>query len=257
MWSLDDGITSVVQNAWSRPVFGTLVYKVVTKLKQLKQPLRALNRNKFSNIEKAVGVARKAKIDSSNGNENTRFFHNLIRYRQIHNRVMSIRGQDGILYHDPQEIETAFLTYYQSLLGTRQRTTPLHIPTMRCGKLVTENHKCLLLASVIAEGIKECIFSILLSLLVMMASQNPTSVLEFRPIACCNTIYKCLSKVICNRVSKIMPDIIKERQGGFVKGRNIVDNVLICQDLVRLYNRRAASPRCLVKTDLKKAYDSV
>ncbi|XP_074271494.1 uncharacterized protein LOC141595428 [Silene latifolia] len=58
---------------------------------------------------------------------------------------------------------------------------------------------------------------------------NPTSVLDFRPIACCNTVYKCISKVLCKRLSKIVPDIVNEIQGGFIKGRNIVENVLICK----------------------------
>ncbi|XP_074293362.1 uncharacterized protein LOC141620370 [Silene latifolia] len=55
----------------------------------------------------------------------------------------------------------------------------------------------------------------------------------------------------------LSPDIISPNQGGFVKGRTIIENILICQDIVRLYNRKSVSPRCLMKVDLKKAYDSV
>ncbi|XP_074293124.1 uncharacterized protein LOC141620052 [Silene latifolia] len=47
------------------------------------------------------------------------------------------------------------------------------------------------------------------------------------------------------------------KQMGFIKGRNIVENVLICQDLVRLYNKKSASLRYLIKIDLRKAYDTV
>ncbi|XP_074278172.1 uncharacterized protein LOC141601769 [Silene latifolia] len=83
------------------------------------------------------------------------------------------------------------------------------------------------------------------------------SVLEYRPIVCCNVIYKCITKILCNRLGSILPDIINSSQGGFVKGRNIMDNVLICQDIVRMYNRKVVSPRCLIKIDLRKAYDSV
>ncbi|XP_074297740.1 uncharacterized protein LOC141628504 [Silene latifolia] len=86
---------------------------------------------------------------------------------------------------------------------------------------------------------------------------NPSSVTDFRPIACCNTIYKCIAKLLCARLGKVLPDIVDCSQGGFIQGRNIVENVLICQDLVRLYRRKSSSPRCLVKIDLRKAYDSV
>ncbi|XP_074283945.1 uncharacterized protein LOC141608498 [Silene latifolia] len=85
----------------------------------------------------------------------------------------------------------------------------------------------------------------------------PENVTQFRPIACCNTIYKCVAKVLCNRLSTIMPDIISPSQSAFVTGRDIVGNILLTQDLVKMYKRKACSPRLLMKIDLQKAYDSV
>ncbi|KAK6784095.1 hypothetical protein RDI58_017549 [Solanum bulbocastanum] len=37
----------------------------------------------------------------------------------------------------------------------------------------------------------------------------------------------------------------------------MIHNVLVCHDLLRHYNRKNALPRCLMKIDLKKAYDMV
>ncbi|XP_074278176.1 uncharacterized protein LOC141601772 [Silene latifolia] len=85
----------------------------------------------------------------------------------------------------------------------------------------------------------------------------PQNVTQFRPISYCNVIYKCISKLLCSKLSEVLPDVISDNQGGFVKGRSIVENILICQDIVRLYNRKAISPRFLLKVDLKKAYDSI
>ncbi|XP_074267269.1 uncharacterized protein LOC141590593 [Silene latifolia] len=85
----------------------------------------------------------------------------------------------------------------------------------------------------------------------------PTSVIQFRPIACCNVLYKCISKLMCNRLAKVLPELISLNQGGFIKGRSIIENIMICQDLVKLYNRQAFSSRCMFKMDLMKAYDSV
>ncbi|XP_074289264.1 uncharacterized protein LOC141614416 [Silene latifolia] len=86
---------------------------------------------------------------------------------------------------------------------------------------------------------------------------RPTSVKHFRPISCCNVIYKAISKIMCNRLARVLPDIISKNQGAFVKGRIILENILICRDLVRLYNRGMVSPRCMFKLDLQKAYDSI
>ncbi|XP_074304759.1 uncharacterized protein LOC141639570 [Silene latifolia] len=274
MWSLEPSFKTIVQASWSTSIAGTLMYRLVTKLRNLKNPLKMLNRNGFSDVEKSVGVAKallediqcqmyanptdlnllsaeqeaaasyrllckiqhsflsqKAKVDWLHfGDDNTRFFHSQIRARQVHNRVLSIQGADGVLHNSCVEIERAFLDYYMGLLGTSK-------PTSKTGKLLKQVNTT--------------------SITLIPKTDNPTSVLEFRPIAFCNTVYKVLAKVLCNRLSKILPDIVCESQGGFIQNRNIVENVLICQDLVRLYNRKAASPRCLIKIDLRKAYDSV
>ncbi|XP_074299005.1 uncharacterized protein LOC141630008 [Silene latifolia] len=151
--------------------------RLVTKLKKLKKPLKELNRNNFSDVDKAVGVAKallediqlqllatptdhslidveldvvdslrymskvqhsflsqRAKVEwLTNRDDNTQFFHNHIRARQIHNSVMCIKGADGVSYSNQKDIETAFLNYYKDLLGTSHPTTAVHEPTVRTG----------------------------------------------------------------------------------------------------------------------------
>ncbi|XP_074271256.1 uncharacterized protein LOC141595185 [Silene latifolia] len=85
----------------------------------------------------------------------------------------------------------------------------------------------------------------------------PFNVSQFRPIACCNVVYKCITKVLCNRLSLVLPDLVSENQSAFVKNRDNVENILVCQDLVKLYKRKSCSPRILMKIDLQKAYDSI
>lgn len=60
----------------------------------------------------------------------------------------------------------------------------------------------------------------------------PTNVIEFRPISCCNTLYKCVTKVLCGRLREVLPDLIIENQGGFVHGRYIAHNIMVIQDMV-------------------------
>ncbi|XP_062116082.1 uncharacterized protein LOC133830168 [Humulus lupulus] len=86
---------------------------------------------------------------------------------------------------------------------------------------------------------------------------QPVNATDFRPIACCNTIYKCISKMLCNRLKSVLPSLINQNHGAFIKHRSLAHNVLILQDLLKGYNRKNISPRCLLKIDISKAYDSI
>lgn len=85
----------------------------------------------------------------------------------------------------------------------------------------------------------------------------PENVSEFRPIACCTMLYKCITKLISERMNSVLPEIVSSNQGAFISSRSILHNVLICQDLVKHYNRKNMKAGCMMKLDLKKAYDSV
>ena len=86
---------------------------------------------------------------------------------------------------------------------------------------------------------------------------NPSSIHDYRPISCCNTIYKCISKIITAIIKRCLPYIICPSQTAFGQGRSIADNILLTQELMKNYHLDSWAPRCALKIDLKKAYDSM
>lgn len=92
--------------------------------------------------------------------------------------------------------------------------------------------------------------------LIPKSNHTPT-VRDFRPIACCKVVYKVISKIIASRLAPVLGSLIDNAQAAFVEGRNMTENIHLAQELFRQYNRKMISPRCIIKVDLKKAYDSI
>lgn len=80
---------------------------------------------------------------------------------------------------------------------------------------------------------------------------------DYRPISCCNVIYKVISKVIANRLKLLLPKFIAGNQSAFVKDRLLIENVLLATELVKDYHRETVTERCAIKIDISKAFDSV
>lgn len=87
--------------------------------------------------------------------------------------------------------------------------------------------------------------------------RSPTRVNDYRPISCCNVVFKCISKIIANRMKMCLKDIISPNQSAFVPGRSIADNILLTQEIMHNYHLDRGVPRCALKVDIQKAYDTV
>ncbi|XP_071714436.1 uncharacterized protein [Rutidosis leptorrhynchoides] len=284
------GFLPIVNNMWKTEVNRHAMYCVVTKLKSLKKPLRKLNYeqgNLFEKVKKLkvelervqeavvrdpsnvdlreeeamyVKAYKEAIIDEElflkqkskiewlkEGDQNSKFFHKavkegiigiesillkicMISFEYAHAMVRLITDDEikaalfDIEYDkapgpDGPDVCTAVKEYFQN------------------GKLLNE------------------VNSTIIALVPKLAA--PKKVNDFRPIACCTVLYKCISKVITNRIKNVLDGIVDENQSAFIPGRQISDNILLSQELMRNYHKKVGPPKCAFKIDVQKAYDSV
>ncbi|GJS64722.1 RNA-directed DNA polymerase, eukaryota, reverse transcriptase zinc-binding domain protein [Tanacetum coccineum] len=88
-------------------------------------------------------------------------------------------------------------------------------------------------------------------------SQTPQKVSDFRPISCCNILYKCISKLIANRIIGLLGLLVADNQSAFIHSRQISDNILSTHELMRNYHMNRGPSIVAFKIDIHKAYDSM
>ena len=85
---------------------------------------------------------------------------------------------------------------------------------------------------------------------------DPLIISDYRPLSLLGCLYKIIAKLLANRLSQVMSKIISVNQLAFLKGRQIVDSVLIANEIAN-YAKRKGMKLMLHKVDFEKAFDSV
>ena len=86
--------------------------------------------------------------------------------------------------------------------------------------------------------------------------KDPLRIQNHRPISLLTVDYKIIAKTLANRLKKYLSSIINSDQSGFIKGRNIGNNVRLIMDVID-YADTKEIPGAILLLDIEKAFDSV
>lgn len=89
--------------------------------------------------------------------------------------------------------------------------------------------------------------------------KNSIKTFDFRPISLCNAIYKLVSKVLANRLKKILPTIISKSHSSFLPRRLILDNIIVAYEELHSMKTRqkGRNGSMAIKLDISKIYDKL
>ncbi|KAL0455462.1 UNVERIFIED_CONTAM: LINE-1 reverse transcriptase [Sesamum latifolium] len=263
------GFLNVVRSTWRHPINGTRMYGVVCKLKALKSTFRAQRKVK-GDLANNVTLAKEF-LDRAQA-----LFDRKINARRARQRIYQITNSAGVILTDTSqsslrhiltmeeaieltmpvtaaEIKEAFFDISEDSTpgpdgypSAFYKATWPKIGADLCAAITEFFHSGRLLKQINA------------TLLVLIPKvQLPVRVSDYRPIACCNVIYKVITKILVRRMQLIFHLLIDHTQTAFVPRSSISDNVLLAQELLARYNQARLPRRCTIKVDIQKAYDSV
>ncbi|KAL0651628.1 hypothetical protein Bca4012_094319 [Brassica carinata] len=97
------------------------------------------------------------------------------------------------------------------------------------------------------------------STILTLVPKHPgaSQITDYRPIACLNTLYKVVSRLLVRRLKPILPHLIVPSQTAFVRGRLLVENTSLAGELINGYHKQAGQKRITIKVDIAKAFDTL
>nr|GEV91106.1 hypothetical protein [Tanacetum cinerariifolium] len=222
-------------------------------------------------------LKQKAKITwLKEGDSNTAYFHKVVKSHVSRSRIDVVTDANGNVHHST-DVAKAFINHYEIFLG--QPVHDISSQEVKSAMFSMGNDKSPspdgfttaffkdtwdIIGADVIKAVKEFFTNGRLlkelnhTIIALIPKVNtPGRVTDYRPISCCNVLFKCISKIIANRLKDSLKRLVSPNQSTFVPGRCISDNILLTQEIMHNYHLDRGVPQCAFKVDIQKAYDTV
>ncbi|XP_075111674.1 uncharacterized protein LOC142181905 [Nicotiana tabacum] len=171
------------------------------------------------------------------GDRNTKFFYAKVRGRRKKLQLNRIQNNQGVWIEEDEEIVAEAIKFFEDQFSENTIPTSFHIID-NVPALIDMGQNEDLIKQPTMEEVKAAVFGL-----------NGDSV--GGPDG-----FTVISRVIHERLVGLLPTLISKEQSGFVKGRSIVENILLTQEIVTdMRLRIKVGPNVIMKLDTTKVYD--
>ncbi|KAL2252845.1 UNVERIFIED_CONTAM: hypothetical protein Sindi_0079200 [Sesamum indicum] len=260
-----------VLNIWHHEIVGIPMYAVTRKLKALKPVFRLQRRNKGDltmNVQLAKGFLDEAQqlVSSDRQNELYLLLEHCCRvvYAKAA-KLEQIMLQQRAKMQWMKDGDQCSWVFFRKI--AQRRTV---------GKALTDEEANQLLLPLSADDVKQAVFDNADNKAPGPDGYSSRAVLDFFStgkllkqinstilalIPKTNFMLQCfiqdLAKLLVQKISVLLDKIVSPCQTAFIPGRSIGDNIMLAQELFSRYNQMHLPPRCALKVDIRKAYDTV
>ncbi|XP_062075236.1 uncharacterized protein LOC133779270 [Humulus lupulus] len=296
MWANHDGFREIVLQSWSKPIKSHGLERIMRKLVRVKHVLCQFNIREIGDVVHKYAIAKenyqsaqcqlqkdphsydlqrkerstfevfssqsryyesylrqRSKINWLRfGDDNTAYFHACLKERKATNRITSFIDDDGQINDKFEDVVAHFLNHFRSIMGSHSSTSdPIQRECFIHGGILSLDQHHSLMKPFTKKDVEAAMFSI-------NSIKSPS--LDGYGSGFFKVMWKDLGGEISDAIlglTKVLPLLINPNQGAFVKDRLLAHNILIFQDIIKGYKRKNISPRCVMKIDLRKAYDTI
>ncbi|XP_060216553.1 uncharacterized protein LOC132644029 [Lycium barbarum] len=283
-------------SAWSKVAFGDIFKQLIIREEIVRAKeqlfeedpsgenrcilqLAQAEMKKYLHFEKEFWKQKSCYTWFAEGDRYTKFFHSIFNGRRKRLQVKRIQVANGVWLENEEGIVQGAVQFFQDHFTQEVCSSDFSMINF-VPRLVIDEYNEMLCAPSTEDEVKKACWNIVgidvykvvkafyeghtlpksvthTNLVLLPKKGVVQQFTDLRLISLSNFVNKVISRIMHDRLDKILHEMISPNQFGFVKNRSIIENVLLTQEIMTDIRKRGKPANVIIKLDMAKAYDRV